>query len=315
MLIHTGTRNFQCNRCNDSFTTKYSLEIHVKIIHEKKRDYVCNICEKNFSTSGNLTHHIASVHENQKNYQCSHCNNLFSKASSVETHIKTVHEKKRDYVCIECNESFTQSNNLTNHMERVHDNGKYECEFCRHNKNSQIEYCDIYGIHNICKTCYGTLSDKPVRIERKISTFLDGLPELFPFLIGSDKSFKTMGGCSRKRPDKLYSSSEIVVWLEVDEHQHYTSNGDYTCEEKRILDGFDEFVDGQQLVIIRFNPDGYTPPSGISKKTLSERLQLLRKIILQVLQNPPSEIIYVYYLFYNESNPHITKYIPNKLII
>ena len=47
---------------------------------------------------------------------------------------------------------------------------------------------------------------------------------------------RTLGGCSLKRPDKLYASSDLVEVDECDEHQHKRENGDYTCDEKRLTE-------------------------------------------------------------------------------
>jgi hypothetical protein len=145
-----------------------------------------------------------------------------------------------------------------------------------------------------------------------MSEFLDKIKEIYPFLVGSDKSFKSMGGCSLKRPDKLYISSDIVLWIECDEDQHTSSSHDYACDEKRISDCYDEF-DGKQLIVIRWNPDKYIPDEG-TKLNFSKRLAALKEQILKVIKSPPDNKIFIYYMFYDEDNPLLSKNLPYLII-
>ena len=139
------------------------------------------------------------------------------------------------------------------------------------------------------------------------------MEELKPYLIGTDKSFKSMGGCQKYRPDKLYMGKDIVLHIETDEHQHKYSNGSYDCEEKRISDCYNEFI-GKKYIVIRWNPDKYNPPKNNKMKNRKERLKILKELIKKVLKNPPKEMIYIYYLFYDKDNPKIAKNIQYQMI-
>ena len=221
-----------------------------------------------------------------------------------------------------------------------HNKRKSQCKdcggsaICKHNKRkSQCKDC---GGSAICKNCKFTITKKykpycspcyfhlhphedkrKLRIENVMSEYLDALSWLKPYLMGSDKSFRTMGGCSLKRPDKYYRSANLNLWIACDENQHKYDNGDYSCEESRIMDriggenGEIKISEGEALVVIRWNPDKCKH----SQKKINERLQSLEKLIRYVLNSPlPKENIFIYYLYYDSDNPHIVKNIPHKLL-
>jgi hypothetical protein len=204
------------------------------------------------------------------------------------------------YYCSEDNCDYKAKNNSTlkKHKSNIHDIGKHQCEICIRNKNSSIEWKDKDKKLKICRECFHKITGKDSKKEIKMSDYLDKIKEIKPYLVGSDKSFKSMGGCSLKRPDKLYMSPDLVLWVECDENQHNGSNGGYLCDEKRISDSYDEF-DGKKLIVIRWNPDNYKPCEGATK---------------QNIESPPKEMIFIYYMFYNEDNELISKNIQNEII-
>jgi hypothetical protein len=62
-------------------------------------------------------------------------------------------------------------------------------------------------------------------------------------------------GCSHYRPDLFVDLFTHSLIIEIDEHQHRNTN--YSCEEKRIMRLFED-LGNRPLIVIRFNPDGYT---------------------------------------------------------
>ena len=182
---------------------------------------------------------------------------------------------------------------------------------CLHFRRTSISYLDGNNKLIICSKCYKNRTGKHSRVEKAMSQYLDNISQLKPFLIGSDKSFKSLGGCSLKRPDKLYISHDISLWIECDEHQHMYANGNYLCDEKRISDCFDELPQNQ-LIVIRWNPHKYKKCK--KNKTRQERLEDLKSLIFKVLQNRPKELIKIYYMYYDEDNEFICFLILYKFI-
>ena len=130
------------------------------------------------------------------------------------------------------------------------------------------------------------------------------------------RSLRGLGGCSLKRPDWLATWPEFVELGECDEKQHTGHNGDYSCEEERLSEIYDEpSICGQKLVVLRWNPDGYTPPAGQAKvKGKEKRMAIYLALHRKLRQHPPSDLITVYYLFYSEDNPRICRQYPVHMI-
>jgi hypothetical protein len=99
---------------------------------------------------------------------------------------------------------------------------------------------------------------------------------------------------------------------ECDEKQHTGHNGDYSCEEERLSEIYDEpSICGRKLVVLRWNPDGYRPPAGQTKvKGKEKRMAIYLALHRKLRQHPPSALITVYYLFYSEDNPRICRQYP-----
>jgi hypothetical protein len=130
------------------------------------------------------------------------------------------------------------------------------------------------------------------------------------FLVGSDKSMVSMGGCTKYRPDKLYVS-DMVIMVECDEHQHAKTGGDYSCDERRISELFDEFG-GSTIAVIRWNPDGYESDAPTVPR--KERLARLVALFNEIRENKTTTPIHIWYMWYDDDNPNIAENIPYTMI-
>jgi hypothetical protein len=244
------------------------------------------------------------------------CDYTCKSNSALKTHKWGVHDFGEGKIlnCDLCTYTCKSNSNLKRHLEYRHDIGAYTCQLCFYNRNSHIEYtCAITKKELfICKSCFHKATGKESRIELKISDILDEMDEIRPFLVGSDNSFRQMGGCSLKRPDKLYISEKLALWIEIDENQHQ-NNDDYRCDEKRISDAIDEF-NGQPLVVIRFNPDKYNVPNGYVRVRLRDRIDKLKSMIVEILSTVQLYPVLVIYMYYDYDNDLIVRSLPKKLI-
>lgn len=59
MRTHEGGKTIACHVCNNLFSTKSSLRVHLRL-HTGARPYKCEHCDRNFRTSGHRKAHIAS---------------------------------------------------------------------------------------------------------------------------------------------------------------------------------------------------------------------------------------------------------------
>ena len=275
-------------------------------------------CSYKAKKASNLKTHKAFVHGIGVVWHVcdqSGCSYKAKRAGDLIKHKASIHDIGVVWhVCDQanCNYKAKHANHLKRHLSAMHDIGQHTCAYCMGNRNSSIPFESTNGVvSNICRACYNKATGKNSRVEKQWSDYLDEHIGT-QYLIGSDRSMRGIGGCQLYRPDKLYASPELVIIGECDEHQHAYNSGDYTCDEKRISDLYDEF-DGTQLVVIRWNPDSYKPPSG-TIKTRQERLDKMVEVFRSALHGPPEDMIHILYLYFDAENPRLSQSIPHTLI-
>ena len=84
---------FYCaeKKCNTSFTRKYDLDKHVKVVHLNERPHKCNLCLSKFGHQGSLTKHIRAVHHKLKPFTCLYCGQRFSESGNLNKHTARKH--------------------------------------------------------------------------------------------------------------------------------------------------------------------------------------------------------------------------------
>ena len=70
---------------------------------------------------------------------------------------------------------------------------------------------------------------------------------------------ETLGACSRKRPDMMWDFGVMVIWLEINEHQHNTYPP--KCEADRRNQIWQD-IGNCPAPLIEFNPDEYEDLNG-----------------------------------------------------
>jgi len=127
---------------------------------------------------------------------------------------------------------------------------------------------------------------------------------------------KVIGACSKRRPDMFIDMLTHVVIGEVNENQHNGYNT--TCENKRLMELYQDIAH-RPMIVIRFNPDGYTDANGkkipscwtntkngisLSKKNKNEwsnRLEKLKETMTHWMNNIPDKAVQIVDLFYSEN--------------
>ena len=315
--------------CEHKAKQSGDLRRHMAAVHDVGVTWhVCDVdsCEYKAKQAGTLCRHMANVHDIGVTWHAcdvDSCEYKTKQAGTLRQHMADVHDVGVTwYTCDvdSCEFKAKQAGNLRSHMAFVHDVGDHQCDYCLLNRNSLNEYAEptTNAIHQLCKRCYKKATGQESRIETQWTEFVDAQIGVIG-LLGSDRSLKSLSiGCSLKRPDRLYINANDDIELdECDERQHHGANGDYTCEEKRLTEIYDsEQISGNKMIVIRWNPDGYklrqTNKQQKQKKKLSrtERMQLFVDLKLHLRNNPPNELIHVFYMFYDADNPHICKNIP-----
>ena len=245
---------------------------------------------------------------------------LYCMNHALENMVDILHKK-----CIVCNEYRARFNNY----------GEKSPLYCNLHKTSlmvNVEHklcntylCGKYAIEkyeNYCLTCYiHKYPERPLsrNYKTKESEVVKYILKVFPdFTWVSDKSITD--GCSQKRPDLLLDLGYQVINIEIDENQH--KSYEEICENKRLM-LISKDIQHRNLILIRFNPDGYTinnekhlscwninKETGLCtiKKTYQKewntRLKKLDETINYWInpENISTKMIYVMHLFFDENN-------------
>ena len=84
---------FKCSQYPKSYSTKNSLNNHMRLQHVNPKQLHCTYCDYMTLNNRHWETHIRSQHENIKEL-CSGCGNKFSNQSNVYRHKRKLHCKK-----------------------------------------------------------------------------------------------------------------------------------------------------------------------------------------------------------------------------
>lgn len=197
MVLHKCTQD----GCDYSTNYKCNLKVHLSTIHDigvQWHSCTQEGCQAKFKQKSNLKQHLSFIHDiGVKWYPCAQegCQAKFKRKIDLKSHLSCIHDIGVTwYHCQEeeCQEKFKQKSNLKTHLSSTHDIGKHHYPSCLRNKNSRIEYNKTV----ICRDCYKKATGKESRYETQMSNYLDKIDWLRPYLIGSDKSLKSIDGCT-----------------------------------------------------------------------------------------------------------------------
>lgn len=126
---------------------------------------------------------------------------------------------------------------------------------------------------------------------------------------------KSVGGCSKRRPDMAIDCWTHIIIIECDENQHNTTSY-CSCDNKRTMQIFEDFG-SRPIVFLRFNPDSYVNKHNVlidgcfrytkhyslpvvrDVDIWMERMSVLHTRIGYHLSNIPCQEVNVEYLYYD----------------
>ena len=142
---------------------------------------------------------------------------------------------------------------------------------CEHNRQrSACVQCECSKICRICKSkignrkydklCVTCAIQEGYAVKRNYKTKELSMVEFITQHTDvdwvNDKAYDL--GCSNKRPDLVCDLGSHILIIECDENKH--KNGNYICENKRIMELSQDFSENnihRPIVVMRFNPDSY----------------------------------------------------------
>ena len=204
-------------------------------------------------------------------------------------------------------------------------------QICEHNRRrSYCTQCEGSRICRICKSkrgsgkydklCVTCAIQEGYAVKRNYKTKELSMVEFITQHTDvdwvNDKAYDL--GCSKKRPDLVSDLGSHILIIECDENKH--KHGDYSCENKRIMELSQDFSENnihRPIVVIRFNPDTYIDSNnqkiescwkagkdGIlrikNKEHWDLRLNKLLETTHHYIDNQPVKDVNFEYLFYDE---------------
>lgn len=190
-------------------------------------------------------------------------------------------------------------------------------EVCKANVETMCQTLGSSRYRGYCARCFSYyFADEPVaknfRVKEK--AWAEFLKERYPDV---DIIFnKTLGACSRYRPDAFFDFGTHVMVLENNEHQHKRSA--YTCDNRRNM-ALMEDAGMRPIVICNFNPDDYKRADGENvtscwgmgkdgmvrlkrnkKSEWTERLEAMAQLVDHYRVHIPAKEVTIEWLFYDE---------------
>ena len=346
----TVEKKFHCDLCDYKSKQRWHLKRHKADVHDIGVVWhPCDLCDYKCKQKSDLKRHKASVHEiGVVWHHCDLCDYKCKQKSHLKEHKAYVHEigvvwhycnlcnfrcKNKSHLkkqhkafvhdigvvwhhCDLCGYKCKKKGNLKQHIKFLENIGDETCDYCG---KTNLGVVKPYGFNdkkiNMCDDCAIETNMKK-RIEHRYTHYLD---KHFDFPSRNDTTVKG-SACLAYRPDKLYVGITRVLHIEIDEHQHQKKSGNYTCDEKRISDIYDEFQVPvpDHYIVIRLNTDSYHTEKKYYQvdrdKVFNKRAKILLRLMEKIQNNPPASKICIYYLYYSYDSNRISQRYPHILL-
>ena len=151
----------QCDKCNEIFFLKSSLENHLPKCGENL--HPCKYCDKYFPKRG-LIAHIKGVHAKQRTHKCNICSFTAASKQQLKAHMNA-HLNIHPYACELCKFSCVKEYQLNSHMRTHSGEKKFKCDKCSYAAAWNVQLKSHMKSHLsetqcLCKMCNIVVKDQ-----------------------------------------------------------------------------------------------------------------------------------------------------------
>ena len=160
--IHGIFQTFDCKNCGQSFKTALSMAKHKK----KPHTFFCKYCDKVFFRKVHLRLH-QQIHKGEKKQkligrkvECTRCSKILANRFSLKIHLLRIHndDKLTKFSCEICDKKFSAKTFMLSHLKIKHEGYKSKCEFCDMDFSSIISMMNHVryihkGLREKCQSC------------------------------------------------------------------------------------------------------------------------------------------------------------------
>ena len=238
-----------------------------------RQDVACPHCNKVFWSTSARNCHVRFVHEGQKPFRCQHpgCTYATADKGNLNKHVMFRHTGERPHACPEpgCGMRFVTASDLNRHAKSYH-----TLEGIQKKKKQEERWTK--KLIQSGYTMDATNDDSapiPGHFRREFKINFSCIQDGAGSYAQIDFVICPIGG-----------PLNVLVFMEVDEHQHRFYTGGVACDVKRIGRVHEALalgslgfggVDGVKITWLRYNPDEYTINDVPQKLDKRERERIL----------------------------------------
>ena len=157
-----------CTQCDQTLSSKDSLNKHIETIHLGHKKYHCSLCEYKTGIRSSLKIHIDNVHDKLK-VKCLICpwegSKIRLSKHKKSTHMNNPAEIVKEHGCKICDNSYLRKEHLKKHTEKAHLGVRYQCQKCNFKSTTKGSLKTHFkskheGIKSPCPHCSHQAYDK-----------------------------------------------------------------------------------------------------------------------------------------------------------
>ena len=112
----------RCQDCEFVCRAQTTMNEHNATVHldDSNLTFDCNICDQEYSSQLRLEKHVLKEHDGKNHFECGKCDFKCNKKEELLTHLE-IHEGRKPYNCTVCDDSFSKQRRLRKHFQTVHE--------------------------------------------------------------------------------------------------------------------------------------------------------------------------------------------------